>query len=426
MTEPDRPSPTSRRSLLLISLDVALLVSVLILPLAWFFDPLQGAWGRISWGWKPLLAPLLLVSLRTLIKRRRAKPTPATGLSEAPTFRKFCLAWLMTFGLFAGAEAVLALAGVPKMAAVPIVIRGEEDVDTQVKGNDHKVISDPELLWRFNPGVKWGSLRINEHGYRTRPFTLEKAPGTIRVMALGDSCTAQGDPPYSDRLHILLQEKPPTTNTWEAFNLGVFGYSIEQGYRQFLKEGPRFKPDVVTLYYGWNDHWLYGKPDHLRLATRLHPAAARVARALQEKRLVGVLMQRLKKTTSDSPSTNKVYRVPPEAYTQLLTNFVRAIRAQGAQPLLVTGARRNLTDSLVKAGHAEDVATAEQAHDHYMDLTRQVAASMDVPLLDLARDFSGPEYDEFFSKDGIHFENRGLQEIAERLLIKLTELQSAP
>lgn len=418
------PAPRSRR---LIGLDLLLIVTLLILPLAWFFDPLKGAWGSVHWGWKPVLAPLLVVALRSLVKRRIAGPEAApTGISEAPVFRKLCFAWLTTFGFFAGTEAILALAGVPKMAGVPIVIRGEEDIDTKVKANDNKVIADPELLWRFNPGVKWGSVRINDHGYRTRPFALTKEPGTMRVMVMGDSCTAQGEPPYSDRLHELLQQRPPTSNAWEAFNLGVFGYSIEQGYRQFLKEGPRFNPDIVTLYFGWNDHWLYEKTDRLRLATRMHPLTAKVARAIQEKRLVGLLTQRARKEKPASSSTKKVFRVPPEQYTQILSNFVQAIRDQGAQPVIITASRRKLTESLVKSGHAEDPAAVELTHDLYVDLTRQVAASMQVPVLDLAREFAGPESDAYFSKDGIHFENHGLQVIAERLHAKLTELSNAP
>ena len=47
---------------------------------------------------------------------------------------------------------------------------------------------------------------------------------------------------------------------------------------------------------------------------------------------------------------------------------------------------------------------------------------MKVPVLDLAHDFSGPEVDAYFSRDGIHFEADGLQAIAERLHTKLVEL----
>jgi lysophospholipase L1-like esterase len=284
------------------------------------------------------------------------------------------------------------------------------------------VIADPELLWRFNPGVQCGfGVRINEHGYRTRPFTLTKEPGTMRVMVMGDSCTAQGEPPYSDRLHELLQQRRPP-QPWEAFNTGVFGYSIEQGYRQFMKEVRHFQPDVVTIYFGWNDHWLNDRPDRLRLATRLSPTQAALARAIQNKRLFSVLTRRLSRPEPATATSDKVFRVPVEDYADTMTRLVEAIRATGAQPLILTAPRRSLTPSVVRSGHASAEAVAEQAHDHYMERTRELAARLDVPLLDLAREFAGPECDAYFSKDGIHFEKSGLHAIAQRLHAKLTEL----
>ena len=352
-----------------------------------------------------------------------AKPIAPTPPRPAPgVFIKLIFALLVTVGFFAALEGVLALLGVEKEPAVPIVIRGEEDQDTKPKAGDEKVTLDPELLWRFTPNAKWGSVRINEHGYRTRSFTAIKDPGTRRLIALGDSCTAQGEPPYSDRLHDLLQQQAPTEERWEAFNMGVFGYSIEQGYRQFINQGRNLQPDVVTIYFGWNDHWLHDKPDRLRLATRMSPGQARVARFIQNRRLFGMLARRIKAQAPSPEAKGRGFRVPPEHYTETLSNLVVSIRSVGAQPLIITAARRELTPALVKTGHAEDLDVAEQAHDRYVELTRQVAESLQVPVLDLARDFSGPESDTYFSKDGIHFEKQGLQTIAERIQARLSEL----
>lgn len=419
----DTPASPASFSIILMGLDVLFALSLIALPLAWFFDPWEGDWGRVSWGWKPILAPILILVARHHIKQRLSTTEhPVRAAWEAPLSRKLVFAGGMTFGFFAGTEALLALVGVEKAPAVPIVIRGEEDLDTKRKSNDSKVILDPELLWRFVPNAEWSGMRINEHGYRTRSFSLAKEPGTRRVIVLGDSCTAQGDPPYSDRLHDLLQKSPPTSDHWEAFNMGVFGYSIEQGYRQFMKEGRKLQPDVVTIYYGWNDHWLFEKPDRLRLATRMSPGQARVARAIQEKRLFAVLTRKIKKDAEPAPAGKRGFRVPPDNYAETLSNLVVAIRATGAQPLIITGARRELTMTLVKSGHADDPDVAEKAHDDYVELTRRLALDLNVPVLDLARDFQGPECDAYFSRDGIHFENNGLQVIAERLRDKLAEL----
>lgn len=423
MPTSNHPTPPTTRSALLIVFDLLLVLALVVLPLAWFFDPWQGAWGRVSWGWKPVLAPLGLLILRTLVKQKLSTPTcPRRGLAEAGLFKKLVFAGLMTFGFFAGTEALLGVLGVEKTAGVPIVIRGEEDQDTKLKKGDNKVIMDPELLWRFNPGVHWGGVRINEHGFRTRAFTITKTPGTRRVVALGDSCTAQGEPPYSDRLHALLQTQPPTPEPWEAFNLGVFGYSSEQGLRQFKARGAELQPDVVTIYYGWNDHWLYEKTDRKRLATRLSPSRAALVKALQEKRLFTVLTQRARPAETAHGKNDRYFRVPPADYADNLGQLVAYVREMGAQPLIITAARRELTSSLVKSGHADDADEAEKVHDQYVEITRSVAERLQAPVLDLARDFAGPEYDAYFSKDGIHFEGPGLQAIAERLNAKLKEL----
>lgn len=423
MPTSNHPTPPTTRSALLIVFDLLLVLALVVLPLAWFFDPWQGAWGRVSWGWKPVLAPLGLLILRTLVKQKLSTPTcPRRGLAEAGLFKKLVFAGLMTFGFFAGTEALLGVLGVEKTAGVPIVIRGEEDQDTKLKKGDNKVIMDPELLWRFNPGVHWGGVRINEHGFRTRAFAITKTPGTRRVVALGDSCTAQGEPPYSDRLHALLQTQPPTPEPWEAFNLGVFGYSSEQGLRQFKARGAELQPDVVTIYYGWNDHWLFEKTDRKRLATRLSPSRAALVKALQEKRLFTVLTQRARPAETAHGKNDRYFRVPPADYADNLGQLVAYVREIGAQPLIITAARRELTSSLVKSGHADDADEAEKVHDQYVELTRSVAERLQVPVLDLALDFAGPEYDTYFSKDGIHFEGPGLQAIAERLNAKLKEL----
>jgi lysophospholipase L1-like esterase len=416
-------TPRAERSIPLVVCDLLLVLALIALPLAWFFDPWQGAWGRVSWGWKPVLTPLGILVLRTLLKNKLgAAGTPVRGWAEARLFKKLAFAGLMTFGFFAGTEALLGVLGVEKTAGVPIVIRGEEDQDTKLKKGDNKVIMDPELLWRFNPGVHWGGVRINEHGYRTRSFSTNKAPGTRRVIALGDSCTAQGEPPYSDRLHALLQTQPPTTQSWEAFNLGVFGYSSEQGYRQFKSKGPGLQPDVVTIYYGWNDHWLYEKTDRKRLATRMSPRRAAMVQAIQKKRLFTVLTQHGRPTEKAHGKNDRYFRVPQTNYEENLVSLVTLVREMGAQPLLITAARRDLTPSIVKSGHADDTEAAEKVHDEYVGITRSVAERMQVPVLDLARDFADPEYDAYFSKDGIHFEGPGLQAIAERLNAKLKEL----
>jgi lysophospholipase L1-like esterase len=404
------------RSALLAVLDIAIFVAVLAIPLAWFFDPLQGSWGRVSWGAKPVLIPFGLLIVRQLIRRA----TGRRGLAEAGLYRKLCFAILSTFVSLWLVEAVLTKGGVKQSTAAPIVITGEEAIDTKQRSDN--VISDPELLWRFAPDRDWDGYRVNRHGYRTRDFELVKPAGQRRVIALGDSCTAQGRPPYSDVLHELLQKSPPTKDPWEAFNMGVYGYSSMQGLRQYQKYGVPLKPDYVSLYYGWNDHWLYKIPDHLRMAVRMHPLKAAVTDALRRKRLYTFISGLARPEGIGNNEHGRDFRVPADMYRATLTEFIRNIRQAGAQPILIAAPRRGLTPSVVKSGHARSVEEVEKAHDEYVAITRDVALAEKVALVDLAAQLADPAYDGMFMRDGIHLEQDGLEVIAAALHAKLVEL----
>ncbi len=428
--EDDSSVPDSRAHQLGVwFLDFVLLVSLIALPLAWFFDPLRITWGPLhttmSWGWKPFILPVLLFALRqTLRKTKKISP----GFLSSATMKKALASWLVTWGFFMAGEGVLAILGVNPDASSPIVIRGQEDIDTKFKENDSKVIDDPELLWRFAPGVRWDGMHINSLGFRDHEFTEEKLPGEIRVIAMGDSCTAQGNPPYSTELDKLLQKSPPTTNIWHAYNTGVFGYSSMQGIRQFEKYVRPLHPDIVTLYYGWNDHWLFGKPDHLRMAVRMSPLRARLAEALRKKRFFNTLTRIAREPQLANPAATDEslqYRVPPNIYEATLREFVAEIREAGATPLLITAPGRNLTDAIVRSGHAHDKAEADKAHIEYVEITRKVAQETGAPLLDLAAIMQDPKYDEVFLGDGIHFEQEGLRIIAQQLYAKLAELAAS-
>ncbi len=425
---PDGPATPgiARRVLPLPLVDALLLAGLVALPLAWFFDPLRITWGpihtRMSWSWKAWILPVVFLALRALLRRRGF----AGGLFRAAAIRKATASWLITWGFFMAIEGALALAGLHPAAAPPIVIHGNESVDTRVYDRDPKVVHDPELLWRFAPGRRWDGITINQLGFRDREFTAEKPVGMRRVIAMGDSCTAQGHPPYSGELDRLFQAQPPTPARWEAVNTGVFGYSSLQGLRQFQNTVRHFSPDVVTLYFGWNDHWIHDRPDDLRLARRLHPAHAAVVDSLQRLRLFGVL-SRVMNPPAHAPRADdrKTYRVPPGLYEATLARFVEEIQAIGALPVLITAPRRALTQTLVNSGHARSPEEAQRVHDEYVGITRAVAAARGVPLLDLAAAMAGPEYDAMFSRDGIHFRQSGLAHIAGRIHAKLLELSAS-
>jgi lysophospholipase L1-like esterase len=254
-----------------------------------------------------------------------------------------------------------------------------------------------------------------------------KKAGALRVICLGDSCTADGGPPYSGCLHEMLTNAPPTDREWEAFNMAVYGYSSVHGLKVFRKKGKQLQPDYVTLFFGWNDHWLCGyRPDSANLSIELNPLAAKAYEKLKKKRIAQLLFQlmtrgrhmALPKLKGQLPSDIEDYlRVPKVEYRQVLTLLATEIRAAGATPIFITAPRsKQLTHLLVANGQAKSLEEVARLHDEYCEITREVAKATDSPLLDLRSIFVDDEENSWlFNKDGIHFTQQGLWRVGEEL-----------
>ena len=111
---------------------------------------------------------------------------------------------------------------------------------------------DPRLFWKYRPGA---SPQINSLGFRDREFSKDKKT-QIRIMILGDSCTAGHQLPpektYSHNLERLLNEGRGSRR-YEVINAGVPGYSSLQGLRYFRILARQYQPDLVVVFFGAND-----------------------------------------------------------------------------------------------------------------------------------------------------------------------------
>jgi len=111
-------------------------------------------------------------------------------------------------------------------------------------------------------GGEEGTARINNHGFRGDDFTLEKPPGTLRVVVLGASSTfgyfdrdEETYPAYlEDELREALAEQPLGGFTSvEVLNFGIPHLESDQIRALFEAEALGVDPDVVTFYEGVND-----------------------------------------------------------------------------------------------------------------------------------------------------------------------------
>ncbi|MDD5438903.1 MAG: SGNH/GDSL hydrolase family protein [Candidatus Omnitrophica bacterium] len=87
-------------------------------------------------------------------------------------------------------------------------------------------------------------IRINEHGMRNRPVTLDHPKGVFRIAFLGDSFVWGIGVSDEERFTDIIGKLPSV----ESLNFGVSGYGPVQ-YLLFLDNVIRFKPDLVILTF---------------------------------------------------------------------------------------------------------------------------------------------------------------------------------
>ena len=170
--------------------------------------------------------------------------------------------------LAAGASLLLALAvievlarlryGAPLSERLPIVL----------------IQADETTGWRMVPSQEHYTyqhlVHVNALGLRG-PEVLPKQPGERRVLALGDSLIyGQGvaeEDTVTAQLAALLNAGAAGGTTWTVVNAGHRAYDTHQELALCEDLEPRIDPDVVVLFWFWNDVWERDVPStcaHLR------------------------------------------------------------------------------------------------------------------------------------------------------------------
>ena len=246
------------------------------------------------------------------------------------------------------------------------------------------------------------------------PKLYEERLETLRVDApplllLGDSCTYFGH--YDEVLALLAQERLGLELQWA--DLSVPGWSSYQGLQQLRRDVPALHPKVVTIYFGWNDHWIgFGIEDK---------NVARVKRVFGSRfgglRVVQLSMKAM--VGWGARETAYPERVSLDDFGANLRDMVRAIRDQDAVPVLLTAPSGHESgDELpgLENRWLRDRAELVPLHQSYVEMVREVAEEAEgARLCDLAARAEVLPWDDrraLFTGDGIHLSEHGDRAVA--------------
>lgn len=297
-------------------------------------------------------------------------------------------------GLLA-AEAALRLIGF----SYAIAPQGVEFGWPNPKVIQSKYRTDPDLFWVTND-------------YRAKLERL--AQGRPDLVFMGDSCTEFGGYP---REFVDLARAAHPGSLARAEHLGVSGYTSLQGLRQLQRDVAPLNPRVVTIFYGWNDHWLgFGvEDDQVQWVTRSWLAR------MDQLRL-GQLLVKTWMAMSVGRRSTWPRRVPPEDFRRNLMEMAQVATSHGIKAVLLTAPtshRQGHEPRHLAERWLDDISELVPLHQQYVGIVREVGAASGVPVCDLARsvDELTPEQRAAdFMSDGIHFTDSGNKRIAAMLL----------
>ena len=175
-----------------------------------------------------------------------------------------------------------------------------------------------------------------------------------------------------------------------------------------------YKPDLITLLFGWNDHWLNRSvPDKDQ-----KPRSTLVGLLSKSKiySFFDYLLGAFHIHQSQGEVKQEDLRVSIKDYESNLKEAIALARGHGAKALLITAPtsihqKSDIPAYLIRDGLTTHTTDLPNLHKEYNHAVRRVARELEVPLADCALALN-PKAHELMMEDGIHPNEKGHEEIA--------------
>ncbi len=282
---------------------------------------------------------------------------------------------------------------------------------------DHPLFEqDNVLFWKAIPNTPFTGPR----GFRLpEPSDQRPSPESITLAVLGDSCSFLGKRPFPARLPELLKSDEP--ELVRVYNASCPGYTTQQGVAQ-LDMIERLEPDVVVVYFGWNDHWnsLNGSSDR--------ELFERTALARQTQSVLGayntywIARSLFAARPTPGPQTASTVRVPLIDYQQNIRIMAERFQRWDCKAVFVTAPSAFVEGRLPDWASPffaqyynmtpQQVTDIPKTHERYNQTLRDVAVHFEnCTVCDLDAVFKNQP--ALFRSDCIHLSELGHQQAAQ-------------
>lgn len=255
--------------------------------------------------------------------------------------------------------------------------------------------------------------------------SIDLPTGMRRIICLGDSCTFFGQPSYPAMLEVLLNCQNLKKGV-QVINAGVPAYSSLQGLRYLQNRLLDYQPDIVTAYFGWNDHWLAREgADVEHDLSRVSSFTEQFRKRCRSLALMDHFFKRIH--VSMVSTAKKPVRVSLEDYRSNLVEMAKIAEKQSFKLVYLTAPHGfdpgNLPKYLEEMGYVDDLSLLIDMHNDYNKVVRRVAAETGLACIDLAALIDKrADRKNLFLSDGIHLSDSGIEAITEAIHLRLKEI----